>query len=123
MDVGGSIFALFKGQWTMMHRWFQFHLSTAVVLMFVAGGIMWANMHVRMTGEMWKGEWIPYPGFGWPAVSVRQITSGDRPIGVETDDLLSRYAFIDLAVALAILFTVWFLCEWLIRLRAAKKGA
>lgn len=25
------------------HRWFQFHLSTAIVLMFVAGGLLWLN--------------------------------------------------------------------------------
>lgn len=28
-------------------RWFQIHLSTAVVLMFVAGALIWANVHPR----------------------------------------------------------------------------
>lgn len=30
-------------------RWLQLHLSTCIVLMFVAGGLTWANMIVRET--------------------------------------------------------------------------
>src|SRR5262245_3611696 len=33
-------------------RWFQFHLSTAIILMFVAGGLMWANFRTAETGKL-----------------------------------------------------------------------
>ena len=35
-------------------RWFQIHLSTAVVLMFVAGGIMYLNMIPRSEEYFWS---------------------------------------------------------------------
>ena len=33
------------------HRWLQIHLSTAIVLMFVAGGLTWANATKRVYAE------------------------------------------------------------------------
>jgi len=52
----------------MKRRWFQIHLSTAVVLMFVAGGLLWANMMPRWR-YMDQGFSEPYffnDGYGWP---------------------------------------------------------
>ena len=40
--------------------WFQIHLSTAIVLMFVAGGLVWANIRPRIViadrGTAWRDE-------------------------------------------------------------------
>jgi len=45
-------------------RWFQVHLSTCVVLMFVAGGVIWANVREQQTIEA-KTE---IRERGWPLV-------------------------------------------------------
>jgi hypothetical protein len=66
----------------MRRPWFQFHLSTAMILMFVAAGLLWANMRVRVRSVVlpdtqWfggKAERGPFTGFrghrfcrfGWP---------------------------------------------------------
>ena len=65
---------------------FQFHLSTAIVLMFVAGGILWANMRdSRYTVSVDSGEiFMTLPlqtqgvayTFGWPSV----LHEGARPL-------------------------------------------
>lgn len=65
---------------------------------------------------------------GWPAMVVRKFDititfearSKKSPLG-HTGYLWSAIA-INLAVALSILFTIWFVCEWWIRRRAAKRG-
>lgn len=44
---------------TEQRRWFQFHLSTAIVVMFVAGGLLWANTAEKRYGEGWTER-------GWP---------------------------------------------------------
>ena len=55
-------------------RWLQIHLSTAIVLMFVAGGMLWANIHIRKVnlnnGVFLFYEYLvdPYYGRGWPFV-------------------------------------------------------
>jgi hypothetical protein len=116
---------------------FQIHLSTAIVMMFVAGGIIWANVRDSLTlseHEHWKryrdsqmefgGKfyWTRNSEHGWPFTVVIVSESNYKP-----DPRYERpyylMAAVDLAVALAILFAVWFLCEWLARRRAARKGA
>lgn len=62
---------------------FQIHLSTAVVLMFVAGGLMWANFHPAF-GDF-DLDYVPYDGpdaeawfklydHGWPLVICTSST-------------------------------------------------
>jgi len=57
---------------------FQFHLSTAVILMFVAGGLIWLNVNERHFGRGAEGSliWVVSDeyGRGWP-VSPRIIPS------------------------------------------------
>ena len=95
--------------------WFQFHLSTAAALMFVAGGLMWANMRdsrydVRVdSGEIFMTLRVQTQGiaytFGWPVVMhegarplrlrVRAVENSDQ-WGVYTDaeaDLRERSTF------------------------------
>lgn len=43
--------------------WFQLHLSTCVVMMFVAGALNWANLHDWETDVC---KTIRYVGNGWP---------------------------------------------------------
>jgi len=57
--------------------WLQFHLSTAILMMFVAGGLLWANLYTYES-SLWPGEcvdppegagYVPpivWPAHGWP---------------------------------------------------------
>jgi len=55
-------------------RWFQIHLSTAIALMFVAGGLMWLNFGWLRT-DFGSAEAYSRFTHGWPVEGVRQ---GDR---------------------------------------------
>jgi hypothetical protein len=70
---------------------FQIHLSTAMVMMFVAAAIIWANVRS-----------VHY----WP---IDLVTS------YSIDSLIPN-----LFVWSAILIATWFLCEWPIRRRVAS---
>jgi hypothetical protein len=105
---------------------FQIHLSTAIVMMFVAGGIIWANRIPRIekvfnpfTGGMMSVEMWCY---GWPIESYGEIVDSTTQLHLRTVGSLMSVAF-DLTVAICILLAVYIVCEWLIRLRAARKGA
>jgi|SRR5579862_335837 len=148
---------------------FQIHLSTAIVLMFVAGGLIWANVYERgvdVLGEAWtvnlgipsrrpakESEFFATKTFkywsgkklhehGWPFDAMQNgseilIESDGKMVSITTrhNDELIKYPNLlpaewrtgpiiyDALIALLILFAVWFLCEWLIRRRAARKGA
>lgn len=45
--------------------WFQFHLTTAIVLMFVAGGLLWANL-IPSRGPYRDTPGIESRCYGWP---------------------------------------------------------
>jgi hypothetical protein len=58
--------------------WLQLHLSTCVVLMFVAGGLMWANLQPReTTNRLWPGT-----EYGWPLVARSDFVDFFRFKGV-----------------------------------------
>ena len=93
--------------------WFRFHLSTLVVLSVVAGGLLWANVKPKITID-YSGSLPPIDEFyGWPFTALHWTNyvtldySRWRPIGL----------FGNFWVALAILATVAFACEWWIRKR------
>jgi hypothetical protein len=93
---------------TTPRRWFQIHLSTAVMLMFVSGGLIWANVEevkrIGLTtrlGHVWTQGWPWY----W-AVGV----SYDKGYNFDVYDLAK-----DTLIVLAILTAVAFACEWRIR--------
>jgi|SRR5579862_1564436 len=148
---------------------FQIHLSTAIVLMFVAGGLIWANVSLwhedfvlgfaidanstrpcsfkdflNSNCEKWHGSRIRRYGWPWALTSVSGavFVGRDGKVSDTSENVVefvgnqsieytrgkTRYwdgfgAFDDLLVAFAILFTAWFLCERLVRRRAARKGA
>jgi len=111
--------------------WFQIHLSTAIVMMFVAGGLMWMNMRLQRfedlpfdanKQEYLKIGWIE--AYGWPKYAfIRCPLYGGsavyREMGVNESFLLS-YAAINLATAITILLLTTFLCERQIRRREAR---
>jgi hypothetical protein len=118
---------------------FQMHLSTAMVLMFTAGGLLWANMNERNGFEVEEARFRPlylvdldevsplelhYNVYGWPFTAMRYgyIRPDGRSVKVEGSHYRPVYskAAIDLAVAMVILFVVWYVSEWWIRRRANK---
>jgi hypothetical protein len=99
-------------------RWrFQIHLSTAIVLMFVAGVLIWANCRTKQF--FWDDAMIIR--YGWPQAAVQQeiLLDGSTSIYIKDYEAL----FIDVLTSLIILGLMLILCEWLVRRRAARKGA
>jgi hypothetical protein len=100
--------------------WFQLHLSTCVVLMFVAGALVWANARSCLTVEYgydWSGGTTAFRVYriGWPVTLEQQY---DQQLGAF---LLEPRSYIvpaiDIGVALMVLFGSVLLCEWLARRR------
>jgi hypothetical protein len=108
-------------------RWFQLHLSTCVVLMFVAGSLVWANVR---TYDAPGTAALTYAR-GWPCIVQYWIIArqGDDDLTSLYDTARGRHCIVvpsrfdswggaaNAAVALAILITVAFVLEFLIRLR------
>jgi hypothetical protein len=118
------------------HKRFQVHLSTGIVMMFVAGGILWANITPRITRcitvhEKFKNEMECLNlSYGWPREVYFEgdfiISDSDKPFRGALNYIpiqLAKRLSVNVAIALAILFSVWFACEWRIRRRAARKEA
>jgi|SRR5579862_5517134 len=112
---------------------FQIHLSTAIVMMFVAGGLIWANFDRRVYHEkygMTVNDWglafereqnTTVIEYGYPCTAVWLIINDDGHSPHDWSILSKWRASIDAIIALMILLAVWFICEWLIRRRAARK--
>jgi len=112
---------------------FQIHLSTAVVMMIAAGVILRANIVPSVTQHTYfhwkfqkdlKGSNFYY---GWPmdvysefdafsSDSDKLIRGWGKPIPIE----LAKRVSVNVAVAFAIIFSVWFASEWWIRRRASS---
>jgi len=116
----------------------QVHLSTAIVLMFVAGGLVWANVHQRIYVNHPVGFSTPraesiifgeYFAWGWPLdckeIHYQWEGNGGIPNLVKTVQLAQttywdlKLLIIDTIIALAILAAVGFALEWRVR---RKKG-
>ena len=86
---------------------FQIHLSTCIVLMFVAGALIWANVRdYSFTPASMAGEHhAPKVGHGWP-------------VNIEDNVILnfrSQYILMNITSAGLIVLSVGIACEWLIR--------
>jgi hypothetical protein len=89
-------------------RWFQFHLSTAMVVMVVAGLLVWANAIKQNYGiiETYGPALGILQGHGWPVRHGFWYARWGGHWVIEWPGLLA-----DVAVALAILASVATLCE------------
>ena len=106
--------------------WFQFHLSTAIVLMFVAGGILWANLQERIVYEFYADLiFCEVHGRGLPLCFQRLTsqTEGSDEVTHLYGTMSWRYdgLAVDLVLALVVLLAVGSICEWLIRRRERKQ--
>jgi len=97
--------------------WFQIHLSSAVVLMFVAGILIYLNIHSRT--NLWVllpgGE---IPGYGWPLFVqywIFMIDSEEATLAGKYGYIHWQHLLIDALIALSILVVVAVLLEWRIR--------
>ena len=102
--------------------WFQLHLSTAVVLMFAAGGLIWINAEKReIDVDLGHEIWMRTHECGWPSV----IWEGEgwsfiRPVGdyrFRPETWKANGLCWNIAVGLSLLFAIAVSCEILIRLR------
>jgi hypothetical protein len=105
----------------MKRRWFQLHLSTAVSLMFVAGGLMWLNIRPTTVSKLEAGiQWVE-TSFGWPLTYVTRSEGWDvvvaniyeRRIPANLNNIAAL--FINITTAILAIFTVAGVCEWFIR--------
>jgi len=108
--------------------WFQFHLSTAIVMMFVASGMMWANFRVTRGFALCELPFDPTDPssppksfsvhvltYGWPA-SCRTAACYEDGTTEPWNWVWHWGAFIlDAASAVALLAVTATLCEWRIR--------
>jgi hypothetical protein len=114
--------------------WFQIHLSTAIVLMFVAGGIGSINLRVTRTertesvfssivGEGHADDKFTY--YGWPCDSFYELSTVEKD-GTEYfyDSPIRRWMpkgiIVNIFAAMISLIAVWYACEWLLRRREAR---
>jgi hypothetical protein len=93
----------------------QLRLITCIVLMFVAGGLVWANLQPRLDDQYWFRVDFAYARdaylfYGWPADAKYQVVLEDATWNI-------RNLIINVATALAILTATAVLCEYALRCR------
>jgi hypothetical protein len=115
--------------------WLQFSLATAIVMMFVASGLLWLNLRPLLTyprGSVTSWEdfpvqqlallnWQANQHLGWPTTAYDWILQ--RPfvnVDIYAPQLHPLGLTCDIASAVLILLLVAFLCEWLIRRRERR---
>jgi hypothetical protein len=121
---------------------FQVHLSTAIVLMFVVGGLMWVNATPRTivwVDSLGSLNVIRRKMYGWPVGWVTryeymgvkahydtnfEVTFPVLPIECNSSSLeIERMQLLLDATLIALLLVViWHVCEWFIRHRASAKA-
>ena len=93
--------------------WFRFHLLTAVLMMFTAGGMLWANVR--------EYDFSSSISFGERHYS--QVGHG-CPFNIEGNQMLHfRWLFILMngCSGVLVVIGVGATCEWLIRRREARR--
>src|SRR6266404_1141238 len=88
--------------------WFQIHLSTAIVLMFVAGGILWLNV---------TPDWAHMSSvYGWPK-GFYEERFGNPIAGTR---FFLGTLILNIIAGIIILGYIAFLCEAFLRRREAR---
>ena len=104
----------------------QFHLSTAMVLVFLCAGISGVNFQERAL----ISSTIQYPdiitGYGWPFVAIEIINisnSGSplRPIHVSSKRWIFTGIILDCMACISVLVSFGIILEWVIRRREGRK--
>jgi hypothetical protein len=114
-------------------RFFQLHLSTLIVLMFVAGALVWANVTLQ------RGNWPSYidDGYTWgappesppdpnvyPVVWTPKMRGWPEPyrqwFREEPYDVDVLPLLVDVLAAASLIAATAFLCEYLIRRQVAS---
>jgi len=111
----------------MKPRWLQLHLSTAIILSLVAGGLLWLNTESRMEPDRTIVAFSIFGlrcnSMGWPLPFVYWASGwgSDTP----SPDIDSKWQpmglLVDILVALAIFAAVYALAEW--RIRSRESGS
>jgi hypothetical protein len=120
----------------MKRRWFQIHLSTAVVMMLTAAAFIGLNTYAywwHPDSPFVPGVVYPYVtivGCGWPCVAYQgELSTFVKPITDSSDlnfivydsdfpgSLILSGVLINLVCLIAIVFLVGFFCEYQIRRR------
>ncbi len=86
---------------------FRLHLSTALFMMFVASGLLWANLN----GSFFWADYSWQQLLGFPIVAARKNNYGD-------DEFRIDYwcAALDFLIATSAILATWVLCEcWIAR--------
>ena len=107
---------------------FQVHHSTAIVLMFTTGGLIWSNTrayiiyqhHSHLVNQVITGHGFPFDAYDYSQTLSRSLDG--RSFEENFNDTDYWMGSLNLAIAILILFSVWYACEWLIRRRELKKG-
>ena len=92
-------------------HWLQIHLSTAIVLMFVAGGLVYVNMQGREPADLYGLDVVT---FGWPVDMVNALS------GFSFRQWSHSGVVCNVAAACALLSATALSCEWLLRRRGRK---
>ena len=115
--------------------WFQIHRSTAIVLMFAGGGILWANANSSWyvlklnlsPSDQYGSQYNKIYAYGWPYDAVWDVHDNGvkQPDGkflytrIETKPAYEAIA-IDLLIGLLLLLAATCISEWFIRRKLAK---
>jgi hypothetical protein len=113
-------------------RFLQVHLSTLVVLMFVVGGLVWANVHRRNVSAVHEcGTECAYLVYGWPSqMIVVNLQSYHTFEGLESwfnGGIPARFywryaeAVLNIAVGACITVAIGISSEWFIRRRERQQ--
>ena len=97
--------------------WFQIHLSTAIGLMFAAGGLMWANFiaYTWQVDALDLYNWaygLPLPWYKWYEINTGKV---------EHASVLKYGILVNMIFAIVILTCLAVVCEYNIRRREGRK--
>jgi hypothetical protein len=133
----------------MTRGWLQIHLSTAIVMMFVAGGLLWLNLRpqqrVVIDTEIGNDSYEPVlerrPNPGWPLPFTERHTKAGFGVSyqlvngvvqtivntgfpTEKDTVVTVYGgslTLDIGIFFVALLSAGLICEWRIRRRETSK--
>ena len=102
-------------------QWFRFHLLTAVLMLFAAGGFVWPNVQEHRIIPEWADN-EPARIFGWPVTAVTFYSAFAMRTSDDVPEISYRGLLVDAVSALGLLFTVALISEYLIRRRETRKA-